>query len=175
MYTLYGTFDVNRTRRVFYYAAKKMWKLWSPMIGIWKLHSSWICSAISSLKFIKRLSSLSTFFPSSAIDLAEEKKWLLREARHESDLLILLCLIITFLSLQLASRDFITRRRRSSSKLVLARELLLYFHLTEIFDTPDNSRNCTFVVSRVFFFSYFLNAVSQPRQIEVSRWRFSSE
>jgi len=26
-----------------------------------------------------------------------------------------------------------------------------------------------------FFFSYFLNAVSQPRQIEVSRWRFSSE
>lgn len=49
-----------------------------------------------------------------------------------TDLLILLCLIIMFSSLQLASRDFITRRRRSSSKLVLVRKLLLYFHLKNL-------------------------------------------
>lgn len=80
-----------------------------------------------------------------------------------------------FLSLQLAVTGFYY----TSASLLRAnlRTSSLYFHPTEIFDTPDNSRNCILwsFFRGVFFFSYFLNAVSQPRQIEVSRWRFSRE
>lgn len=85
-------------------------------------------------------------------------------------------LIIVFINAINVTGIFIARRCRSSSE-----QLSLYFHLTEIFDTASNSQKyCTFVVFFLseffsFFFSYFLNAVSQPRQIEVSRWRFSSE
>lgn len=74
--------------------------------------------------------------------------------------------IIMFLSLQLAVTGFYYT---SASLLEQTRELLLYFHLTEIFDTSDNLQKLYFGRFGVFFFSYFLNAVSQPRQIEVSR------